>query len=50
MLKIKEVFPWHRHLHNPTIADAMLDRIIHNAHKINIEGDSQRKQDKELKK
>lgn len=46
-LPIKE---WHGHLHNPTIADAILDRIIHNAHKINIEGDSQRKQDKELKK
>ena len=41
---------WHGHLHNPTIADAILDRIIHNAHKIDIEGDSQRKQDRELKK
>jgi DNA replication protein DnaC len=40
---------WHGHLHNPTIADAILDRIIHNAHKIDIEGDSQRKQDRELK-
>jgi len=41
---------WHGHLHNPTITDAILDRIIHNAHKIDIAGDSQRKQDKELKK
>ena len=41
---------WHGHLHNPTIADAILDRIIHNAHKIDIAGDSQRKQDRELKK
>ena len=41
---------WHGHLHNPTIADAILDRIIHKAHKIDIEGDSQRKQDRELKK
>ena len=46
-LPIKE---WHGHLHNPTIADAILDRIIHNAHKINVEGDSQRKPEKEVKK
>jgi DNA replication protein DnaC len=46
-LPIKE---WHGHLHNPTIADAILDRIIHNAHKINMEGDSQRKAQKEVKK
>jgi len=39
-LPIKE---WHGHLHNPTIADAILDRIIHNAYKINLEGGSQRK-------
>ena len=28
----------------PTIADAILDRIIHNAHRIALEGDSMRKQ------
>jgi DNA replication protein DnaC len=39
-LPIKE---WHGHLHNPTIADAILDRIIHNSYKINLEGESQRK-------
>lgn len=39
-LPIKE---WHGHLHNPTIADAILDRIVHNAYKINLEGESQRK-------
>jgi len=27
----------------PTIADAILDRIIHNAHRITLEGDSMRK-------
>jgi len=26
----------------PTIADAILDRIIHNAHRIALEGDSMR--------
>jgi len=27
----------------PTIADAILDRIIHNAHRIALEGDSMRR-------
>jgi len=45
-LPIKE---WHSYLHNPTIADAILDRIIHNSYKIKLEGDSMRK-DKNNKK
>ncbi|WP_156886476.1 ATP-binding protein [Rhizobium gallicum] len=28
----------------PTIADAILDRIVHNAHRFNLEGDSMRRQ------
>jgi DNA replication protein DnaC len=28
----------------PTIADAILDRIIHNAHRLTLEGDSMRRQ------
>ncbi len=35
---------WHGYLHNATIADAILDRIVHNAYKIEIEGGSQRKE------
>ena len=27
----------------PTIADAILDRIVHNAHRVTLEGDSMRK-------
>jgi DNA replication protein DnaC len=27
---------WHEQIGNPTIADAILDRLIHNAHKINL--------------
>ena len=36
---------WHGYLHNATIADAILDRIVHNAYKIEFNGnaDSQRK-------
>lgn len=46
-LPIKE---WHGHLHNPTIADAISDRIIHNAYKIDLEGDAQRKYKNEIEK
>jgi len=35
---------WHGYLHNATIADAILDRIVHNAYKIEIKGGSQRKE------
>lgn len=34
---------WHDNIGDPTIADAILDRIVHNAHRINLKGDSMRK-------
>lgn len=34
---------WHENILDPTIADAILDRLIHNAHKINLKGESMRK-------
>jgi DNA replication protein DnaC len=34
---------WHEIIGDPTIADGILDRIIHNAHKINLKGGSMRK-------
>lgn len=34
---------WHAYLNEPTLADAILDRVIHNAYKLNLEGDSLRK-------
>ena len=36
---------WHEQIGDPTIADAILDRLIHNAHKIKLtmKGDSLRK-------
>lgn len=34
---------WHSRIGDPTIADAILDRIVHNAHKIALKGDSMRK-------
>lgn len=38
------VAQWHDMIGEPTIADAVLDRIIHNAHRIVLEADSMRKQ------
>ena len=34
---------WHEVIADPTIADAVLDRLIHNAHRLVIKGDSMRK-------
>lgn len=34
---------WHEAIGNPTLADAILDRLIHNAHKIRLKGSSMRK-------
>ena len=34
---------WHEVIGDPTIADAICDRIIHNAHRIELKGDSVRK-------
>jgi DNA replication protein DnaC len=34
---------WFDHIGDPTLADAILDRLIHNAHKINLKGESMRK-------
>lgn len=34
---------WHETIGNPTLADAILDRLIHNAYKINLKGESMRK-------
>jgi DNA replication protein DnaC len=34
---------WHETIGDPTFADAILDRLIHNAHKLILKGDSMRK-------
>jgi DNA replication protein DnaC len=34
---------WHDYLADPTIADAILDRLVHNAHRIRLKGPSRRK-------
>lgn len=37
---------WHAMIGEPTIADAILDRIVHNAHRIELKGDSMRRKDR----
>lgn len=35
---------WHHAIADPTLADAILDRIVHNAYRMNLQGESMRKQ------
>jgi len=37
------VTAWHAWLDEPTLADAILDRIVHGSHKIALKGESMRK-------
>lgn len=37
------VSKWHEQIGDPTVADGILDRLVHNAHRIEMRGDSMRK-------
>jgi DNA replication protein DnaC len=39
---------WHQIIGDPTLADAILDRLVHNAYKINLNGESMRKKKTKL--
>ena len=39
---------WHELIGDPTLADAILDRLVHNAYKITLKGESMRKRKKKL--
>ena len=39
---------WHDSIGDPTLADAILDRLVHNAYKINLKGGSMRKRKDDL--
>ncbi|SHI47928.1 IstB-like ATP binding protein, partial [Roseomonas rosea] len=34
---------WHAVIGSPTLADAILDRLVHNAHRIELSGESMRR-------
>jgi DNA replication protein DnaC len=38
-----KVANWHAQIGDPTIADSILDRLVHNAHRLELEGESVRK-------
>jgi DNA replication protein DnaC len=40
------VSKWHEQIGDPTVADGILDRIVHHAHRIEMRGDSMRKKRK----
>jgi DNA replication protein DnaC len=35
---------WHAYLNDPTLADAILDRVVHNSYRLTLKGESMRKQ------
>ena len=39
---------WHEQIGDPTLADAIMDRLVHNAHKIQLKGGSMRKKNANL--
>ncbi len=39
---------WHHIIGDPTLADAILDRLVHNAYKLNLKGESMRKKKAKL--
>jgi DNA replication protein DnaC len=43
------VAQWHEQIGNPTLADSILDRLVHNAHRLELHGESMRKERGEKK-
>lgn len=41
---------WHQYLNDPTVADALLDRLLNGAHRLELKGDSMRKRGENLTK
>jgi hypothetical protein len=41
---------WHDHIGDPTVADALCDRVLHRGHRLVLKGPSRRKEDSETDK
>ncbi len=39
---------WHEYIGEATLADAILDRLLHNAHRLPLKGESMRKKKQKL--
>jgi DNA replication protein DnaC len=37
---------WHSRFEDPTLADAVMDRVVHNAYRLELKGESRRKRQK----
>jgi len=44
------VSQWYSYINNNTVADALLDRIVHSSHRIELEGESMRKRKNSIKR
>ena len=42
------VSEWHSRFADPTLADAIMDRVVHNAYRLELKGDTKRKEVKSL--
>jgi len=42
------VSQWHSRFEDPTLADAIMDRVVHNAYRLTLKGESYRKKQKKL--
>ena len=47
-IRFTEMRKWHKIIGDPTLGDAILDRLVHNAHKLTLKGDSLRKKGKKM--
>ena len=43
IISLRPPSQWHASIGDSTLADAILDRLIHNTHRIELEGESMRK-------
>jgi DNA replication protein DnaC len=41
---------WHEQIGAPTLADGILNRLVHNAHRIEMRGDSMREETEQAKR
>jgi DNA replication protein DnaC len=42
--KSRTISEWHEWIGDPTVADAIVARLVHNAHKVALKGPSRRKE------